>query len=175
MLWFTQYLYAPAAYCAPPAEWLCGCGAASSEALCPECGAARKDNDVPFAVWAPVDRWFAQQPQYYISPGRIYLRSPYEILSSDYSLTEEHEIVLLRTIERSLLFDHLTLHMEAIGGFEIPVLSRVVFECDGRGDMVFSEFVRVEDLPYIPQGYRSPYAQKLNSRTAQPSALVYTH
>ena len=52
------------------------------------------------------------------------------------------------------------LHIETIGGKRVPILSEVVFEYDGRGEIVLREYARDCDRDIVPDGYISAFAEK---------------
>ena len=52
------------------------------------------------------------------------------------------------------------LHIETIGGRRVPILSEVVFEYDGRGEIILREYARDCDKDLIPDGYISDFAEK---------------
>lgn len=59
-----------------------------------------------------------------------------------------------------LVASEYVLHIETIGGKRVPILSEVVFEYDGRGEIVLREYARDCDRDRIPDGYISDFAEK---------------
>lgn len=51
-------------------------------------------------------------------------------------------------------------------------ISGVVIEYDGRGAIVFDEFVRNDNIADIPEGCMSEYAKILNNRPTLPMHMM---
>ena len=61
------------------------------------------------------------------------------------------------------------LHLETIDEEEIPVLSLMGEELDGRGTIVFEEFVKADDKNKVPDGFRSALCRECNDRKPVPT------
>ena len=61
------------------------------------------------------------------------------------------------------------LHFETVGEEEIPVLSLMGEELDGRGTIVFEEFVKADDRSKVPDDYRSALYHQYNDRKPIPT------
>lgn len=62
--------------------------------------------------------------------------------------------------------------LEAQTDGERTVISGTEMEYDGRGLIVFSEFVRAEELALFPEDYSSPLACYLNEREPEPACIT---
>ncbi|MBQ4459529.1 MAG: hypothetical protein II911_03925, partial [Clostridia bacterium] len=70
-------------------------------------------------------------------------------------------------------FENLIYHEEKIdGGKTIPILSATLFEYDGRGEVVFWEFVRIEDAKLVGPDFRSSSCIYRNDRDPIPTAMM---
>ncbi len=167
-------------------EWRCDCGNANTGNFCTECGRARAKKTSTTqeleSILASGSPWRSLMPygEYeailHISRDSITLKTQFKQLSDGCDVTTEPGLLLLRSRENLLPFDWLALHLERCGDIELPVLSLVVFEHDGRGPVVFDELVREEELSLFPKGYRSSYYLKLNGCPVIPSVntTIYT-
>ena len=50
-----------------------------------------------------------------------------------------------------------------------PILSEMIFECDGRGQIIMNEYLRRDDFV---DGFRSELCHKLNDRPAVPTMMM---
>ncbi len=66
-------------------------------------------------------------------------------------------------------FESMIWHRETADGQDFGVLSGVIFEYDGRGEVVFDEFLREEDGARVPDGWSSAVAHRRNDRAPIPS------
>ncbi len=71
--------------------------------------------------------------------------------------------------KNNLLFERLIYHTEKFDGEEIEIISGTVFELDGRGEVVFQEFVRSDIVSKLPNSFESEFAEALNSTTPVPT------
>lgn len=76
-------------------------------------------------------------------------------------------------IEGQEEYENLIFHMESLeDDLIIPIISGTLFEMDGRGEIVDTEFVRTEDADKLPEGYRSQLFHKLKDRDPVPSFVT---
>ncbi len=68
-------------------------------------------------------------------------------------------------------FENIIYHEEEIDGRTVPILSGTMFEYDGRGEVVFLEFVRSEDHPFVPADFRSSSYKLRNERDPIPTYM----
>ncbi len=68
-------------------------------------------------------------------------------------------------------FEYLVWHREEIDGRSVGVLSGIIMEYDGRGPVVFNEFLRSDCGVAIPDGWRSAVAHAYNDREPTPSYM----
>lgn len=66
-------------------------------------------------------------------------------------------------------FEYLVWHREEIDGRSVGVLSGIIMEYDGRGPVVFNEFLRSDSGVSVPDGWRSAVAHAYNDREPTPS------
>ncbi len=63
-------------------------------------------------------------------------------------------------------------HMENINGKEIPVISQMIMEYDGRGRIVRASYVRKEDRTLVNEDYETRLYKACNKRTATPMSRM---
>lgn len=59
-------------------------------------------------------------------------------------------------------FEYLIKSIEKLGEEEIEIISGIMMEYDGRGPVVFNEFVKDKDYKKIPKDFRSDVCKKYN-------------
>lgn len=69
-------------------------------------------------------------------------------------------------------FEWLVYHLDTVDGHEIPIISGIIMEYDGRGPIVVSEFARESDLSLFPEDYWSAYARSRNDVVAPPTYMI---
>ena len=69
-------------------------------------------------------------------------------------------------------FEYMLFHWEDIDGQTVGVLSGVVIEYDGRGAVVFMEFLRDADGVTVPADWQSPLAHRYNDRDPVPTMMT---
>lgn len=113
--------------------------------------------------WIEVGESVQGKPrEMYISEENISMTVGEESISFGYTLPESAHTQDRPTGEVYLElkdcreFIHLILHAEAMeDGTVIPILSATIAELDGRGEIIVTEFVRVEDAPHVSSAFRS--------------------
>ena len=68
-------------------------------------------------------------------------------------------------------FVNLILHEEKmVDGTVIPILSATIAELDGRGEIVFAEFVKRDDASSVPSDFSSATKKRLDAQETPPMA-----
>lgn len=68
-------------------------------------------------------------------------------------------------------FEYFIYHKETVNGIEIGIISGIFVELDGRGPVVFDEYVKEKYASIVPADFTSSFADSCNNREAQPTYI----
>lgn len=97
--------------------------------------------------------------------------SAYEIDEDGFFNSDEEGERKITLTENSFC-EYLIYHEEEVDGNTISILSVIVFEYDGRGPVVFSEFVKAENKDLLPYDFESKLKHRYNDRDGVPSYIM---
>ncbi len=163
-------------------EWKCGCGYVNkyNGKFCMDCGQARNmqpdGNAPPMKLdggWTAVNAFMGERAKMFFQNGILVYKKPHgQWITTKYEMQDLGKEKRIIANSREVGFEYLVPHAENVNGREIMVISRVVIEYDGRGAIVFDEFVRNDNIADIPEGYMSEYAKILNNRPTLPMHMM---
>lgn len=98
-------------------------------------------------------------------------KSAYEIEEDGFFNSEEEGERKITLTENSFC-ECLIYHEQEIDGNKVPIISVVEFEYDGRGPVIFGEFVKAENAGFMPENFESELKHKYNDRDAGSSYML---
>ena len=82
------------------------------------------------------------------------------------------DVIELRILKGTPPVESYLIHPEDVDGRKVWILSDTLFEYDGRGLVIFSEYCRASDRKYVADDYESTLKHKLNDREAIPTYVT---
>lgn len=137
-------------------------------------------NSVLFGRWTEIDSLDSDLPTTCeIKENAFYYYRKEKMNHCSYTVTEGETYSLNIEDAMSISFlqgegpwyGDLVYHTQKVNGHTVRILTAFMFEEDGRGLMVSTEFIHNDDLAYIDSDFHSDIYHRLNDRNAPPSYI----